>query len=101
MSAHPIFRAVVRKLNRPLAAPSAIRFGRISPTTAQHVFDELSGRIPLIVDGGAREHGIESTIGQLPNGMIEVLRSGRITDETLRRFDELGERTSLAASSAP
>src|SRR6476469_7801448 len=44
MSAHPIFREVVRRLNRPLAAPSANRFGRISPTTAQHVRDELSGR---------------------------------------------------------
>ena len=68
MSAHPIFREVVRKLNRPLAAPSANRFGRISPTTAQHVCDELSGRIPLIVAGGATEHGIESTIVQVENG---------------------------------
>src|SRR5439155_1560434 len=49
MSAHLTFHEVVRKLNRPLAAPSANQFGRISPTTAQHVFDELNGRIPLIV----------------------------------------------------
>src|SRR5260370_31261252 len=74
MSAHPIFREVVRKLNRPLAAPSANRFGSISPTTAQNVFDELSGRVPMIVDGGAAEHGIESTIVQLENRMIKVLR---------------------------
>ncbi len=101
MSAHRIFRDVVRTLNRPLAAPSANRFGRISPTTAQHVFDELSGRIPLIVDGGATEHGIESTIVQIANGIIEVLRSGPITDEMLRRFGEVREQTSSATISAP
>jgi L-threonylcarbamoyladenylate synthase len=101
MSAHPIFRDVVGKLDRPLAAPSANRFGRISPTTAQHVFDELSGRIPLIVDGGATEHGIESTIIQIENGMVEVLRRGPITDEMLRPFAEVREQTSSAAISAP
>src|SRR5205085_5196954 len=96
MSAQPMFREVVRKLNRPLAAPSANRFGRISPTTAQHVCDELSGRIPLIVDGGATEHGIESTIVQVENGMIEVLRRGPITEDVLRPFDEVREHTSSA-----
>jgi L-threonylcarbamoyladenylate synthase len=101
MSAHPIFRDVVSKLSRPLAAPSANRFGRISPTTAQHVLDELSGRIPLIVDGGATEHGIESTIVQITNGMIEVLRRGPITDEMLRPFAEVREQTSSAPISAP
>ena len=101
MSAHPVFREVVRKLNRPLAAPSANRFGRISPTTAQHVCDELRGRIPLIVDGGATEHGIESTIVQVENGMIEVLRRGPITDEMLRPFGEVREQTSSATISAP
>jgi hypothetical protein len=101
MSAHPIFREVVRKLNRPLAAPSANRFGRISPTTAQHVCDELSGRIPLIVDGGATEHGIESTIVQVENGMIGVLRRGPITDDMLRPFGEVREQTSSATISAP
>jgi L-threonylcarbamoyladenylate synthase len=101
MSAHSIFRDVVGKLNRPLAAPSANRFGRISPTTAQHVFDELSGRIPLIVDGGATEHGIESTIVQIANEMIEVLRRGPITDEMLCPFAEVREQTSSATISAP
>ncbi|PYL89139.1 MAG: threonylcarbamoyl-AMP synthase, partial [Verrucomicrobia bacterium] len=101
MSAHPIFREVVTKLNRPLAAPSANRFGRISPTTAQHVCDELSGCIPLIVDGGATEHGIESTIVQVENGMIEVLRRGPITEEMLRPFGEVREQTSSATISAP
>ena len=101
MSAHPIFREIVRKLNRPLAAPSANRFGRISPTTAQHVFDELGGRIPLIIDGGATEHGIESTIVQVTNEAIKVLRRGPITDEMLRPFGEVREQTLSAIISTP
>ncbi len=52
ISAHPVFAEIVRALDKPLAAPSANRFGRISPTTAQHVLDELDGRIPLIIDAG-------------------------------------------------
>src|SRR6266496_4330952 len=62
ISAHPVFAKIVRELDQPLAAPSANRFGRISPTTAQHVLDELDGRISLIIDAGSTEHGIESTI---------------------------------------
>ena len=101
MSAHPIFREVVGALDRPLAAPSANRFGRISPTTAQHVFDELSGRIPLIVDGGATKHGIESTIIQVANGVIEVWRRGPITGEMLRPFGEVRKPTSSGTVGAP
>src|SRR5438045_9417852 len=89
MSAHRIFREVVRTLNRPLAAPSANRFGRISPTTAQHVFDELSGRLPLIIDAGATPHGIESTIVRVHNGKIDILRRGPITCEQLSPFGEV------------
>src|SRR6266480_3654283 len=101
MSSNPVFTEIISAFGKPLAAPSANRFGRISPTTAQHVFDELSGRIPLIIDGGATEHGIESTIVQIANGMIEVLRSGPITDEMLRPFAEVREQTSSAPVSAP
>src|SRR5438046_10370473 len=100
MSAHRVFREVVRTLNRPLAAPSANRFGRISPTTAQHVFDELSGRIPLIVDGGATEHEMETTIIQITNGVIEVLRRGPITHEMLGPIDEVREQASWAVGKA-
>src|SRR5205823_9723093 len=70
-------------------------------TTGQNGGDGVSGRIPLIVDGGAREHGIESTIVQVENGMIEVLRRGPITDEMLRPFGEVLEQTSSANVSAP
>jgi L-threonylcarbamoyladenylate synthase len=52
MPRHPVFVEVLRAFGKPLAAPSANRFGRVSPTRAEHVFDELKGRIPLILDGG-------------------------------------------------
>jgi tRNA threonylcarbamoyl adenosine modification protein (Sua5/YciO/YrdC/YwlC family) len=84
ISAHPVFSEIVRTFGRPLAAPSANRFGRVSPTTAQHVLDELDGRIPLIIDAGPTEHGIESTIVAVHEGAISVLRRGPITEEQLR-----------------
>src|SRR5439155_1742166 len=61
ISAHPIFSEIVSAFGKPLSAPSANRFGRISPTTAKHVLDELNGHIPLIIDAGPTTHGIEST----------------------------------------
>lgn len=82
MSAHPVFTKICAAVG-PLAAPSANRFGKISPTIAQHVFDELDGRIPLIVDGGATTHGIESTIIAPRAGKIDMLRRGPITREQL------------------
>jgi tRNA threonylcarbamoyl adenosine modification protein (Sua5/YciO/YrdC/YwlC family) len=84
ISAHPIFQDIIRAFGEPLAAPSANRFGRISPTTAQHVLGELGGRIPLIVDGGPTTHGVESTIVSVCEGQIEILRPGPITAEDLR-----------------
>jgi len=83
ISADPVFSKIVLALGRPIAAPSANRFGRISPTTAQHVLNELGGRIPLIIDGGPTEHGIESTIISIQNGKIDILRRGPITEEQL------------------
>jgi L-threonylcarbamoyladenylate synthase len=88
MSAHPVFAEVVRVFGKPLAAPSANRFGRISPTTAQHVQDELDGRIPLVVDAGPATHGIESTIVAIRTGKIDILRLGPISAEQL---SELGK----------
>jgi L-threonylcarbamoyladenylate synthase len=86
LSAHPVFAEIVRAFGAPLAAPSANRFGRISPTTAQHVFDELSGRIPLIINGGPTPHGIESTIVSVRGGKIAILRRGPIAAEQLSEF---------------
>jgi L-threonylcarbamoyladenylate synthase len=89
MSAHPVFAEVVRVFGKPLAAPSANRFGRISPTTAQHVQDELDGRIPLVVDAGLATHGIESTIVAIRTGKIAILRRGPISAEQLSEFGKI------------
>jgi L-threonylcarbamoyladenylate synthase len=89
ISAHPLFAEIIREFDSPLAAPSANRFGRVSPTTAQHVLDELDGRIPLIVDAGPTLHGIESTIVAVRNGRLELLRRGPITTEQLSAFGEV------------
>jgi L-threonylcarbamoyladenylate synthase len=89
MSAHPVFAEVVRVFGKPLAAPSANRFGRISPTTAQHVQDELDGRIPLVVDAGPATHGIESTIVAIRTGKIDILRRGPISAEQLSEFGKI------------
>lgn len=89
LSAHPVFSAIVAAFGSPLAAPSANRFGRISPTSAHHVREELDGRIPLIVDAGATTHGVESTIVAVRNGGIDLLRYGPITVEQLREFGPL------------
>ena len=101
ISAHPIFSEIVRALGKPLAAPSANRFGRISPTTARHVLDELDGHIPLIIDGGPTTHGIESTIVSVHDGKIDILRRGPITSEQLAKFGEVDIATERAKISAP
>ena len=86
LSAHPVLSKIVKAFGRPLAAPSANRFGRISPTTAAHVVEELDGLIPLVVDAGPTAHGLESTIVALRNDRIEILRRGPITQEQLAEF---------------
>jgi L-threonylcarbamoyladenylate synthase len=89
ISAHPVFSDVALAFGKPLAAPSANRFGRVSPTTAQHVFDELHGRIPLIIDAGPTYHGLESTIIAVRDVRTEILRRGPITAEQLSDFGKV------------
>lgn len=91
MSADPLFAQVAQQLARPIAAPSANRFGRVSATAAEHVFDELGGRIPLIIDGGPTIHGLESTIIRVVDGTIEILRRGPITAEMLEEIAPVSE----------
>ena len=79
--AHPVMQALLRATGVPLAAPSANASGRISPTTAQHVLASLSGRIPLILDGGPTERGIESTIVAATGGGLRLLRPGPLLIE--------------------
>ena len=87
--AHPAMQALLGATNRPLAAPSANASGSISPTRASHVLKSLAGRIPLIIDGGATERGIESTIVASTDGPLRLLRPGPI--ELVARWD-LGEK---------
>jgi L-threonylcarbamoyladenylate synthase len=75
---HPAMQALLRESGRPLAAPSANASGAISPTRAEHVLKSLGGRIPLIVDGGATQRGIESTIVAATGGPLRLLRRGPI-----------------------
>ena len=86
MSAHPVFAEISRIYGQPIAAPSANRFGRISPTSASHVLTELGDRISLIIDGGPCLHGIESTIVRVHEHGVEILRHGPVTEERLSEF---------------
>ena len=75
---HPAMQALLRATQRPLAAPSANASGSISPTRAEHVLKTLGGRIPLIIDGGATQRGIESTIVAATGGRLRLLRRGPV-----------------------
>ena len=76
--AHPAMQALLRATGHPLAAPSANASGSISPTRAKHVQKSLGGRIPLIVDAGPTERGLESTIVAASGGQLRLLRRGPI-----------------------
>ena len=76
--AHPVMQALLRSTARPLAAPSANSSGSISPTRAEHVLKSLGGRIPMILDGGPSERGIESTIVATTGDHLRLLRRGPI-----------------------
>lgn len=89
ISAHPVLRRILDALDLPVAAPSANRFGRISPTRAEHAVGELAGRIPLVVDGGPCPHGVESTIVAVRGKRIEILRPGPVTPDALAAFGEV------------
>ena len=93
--AHRAMRALIAASGRPLAAPSANASGGISPTRAEHVVASLDGRIALVVDDGATEAGLESTIVATAGG-LRVLRPGPITRETLAAFDTLSPETEKA-----
>jgi L-threonylcarbamoyladenylate synthase len=82
--AHPVFQAVLKRLGRPLAAPSANRSGKVSPTQAAHVMQELEGRISLVLDGGSCELGLESTILRITlSGTVEILREGPLSAQAI------------------
>lgn len=95
--AHPLAQALIAASGRPLAAPSANRFGRISPTTAAHVREQLGDAVAMILDGGPCAVGVESTV-LVTQPTPAVLRPGGVSCETLAEI--LGEPVAIAASEA-
>ena len=91
--AHAAMQALLEAVGRPLAAPSANASGSISPTRAEHVLKSLRGRIPLILDAGPTERGLESTIVAATGGPLRLLRPGPI--------DVPAEQTSNSKMEAP
>ena len=81
---HPVARALIRLAGVPVAAPSANRSGRPSPTRAEHVLQDLDGRIPWLVDGGPCEVGLESTVVDATGEVPAILRPGAVTAEHIR-----------------
>jgi L-threonylcarbamoyladenylate synthase len=96
---HPVARALLSAFGRGIAAPSANRFGRISPTTAQHVADDLGDAVSLILDGGACDVGIESTIVAFDVEEPVLLRPGAISPSEL--CDVLGRMPRAPTAAAP
>ncbi len=83
LPSHAVARELIKTAGCPLAAPSANLSGSPSPTTAQHVFEDLNGRIPLIIDGGSSDVGLESTVITLCTEIPTVLRPGKVTLDEL------------------
>lgn len=96
MPSHPVAAMLLKTCKLPVAAPSANSSGRPSPTTAMHVLEDMNGRIPLILDGGSCDVGLESTVVDLCHGNPVILRPGGITKEMLEKA--LGEEVSVAGS---
>ena len=86
MPSHKTARAIIEKCGFPIAAPSANLSGSPSPTTAGHVFNDMNGRIPAIVDGGFSAVGVESTVISFENDAIRILRPGFISAEDLKEI---------------
>ena len=86
MPSHPIALALIKRLGIPIAAPSANISSRPSPTKAEHVFDDLQGKIPLIIDGGSCNVGVESTVIDVKKGHSVILRPGGVNLEDLRSY---------------
>ena len=100
MPDHPVALELIRRSGVPIAAPSANTSGRPSPTKAEHVMEDLHGKIPMILDGGAVMVGVESTIIDFTETVPVILRPGWITKESMEEFlgCEVLMNTSLKAS---
>lgn len=80
---HEDARKLIKASGKPIAAPSANLSGRPSPTTAKHVFDDMNGRIPMIIDGGESDVGLESTVLDVRSMPVKVLRPGGVTPKMI------------------
>ena len=88
MPDHPVALRLIEASGRPLAAPSSNRSGRPSPTEAAHVEEDLNGRIPMILDGGPAGVGLESTVVEVTDSQVTILRPGGVTLEAIRDVAE-------------
>lgn len=93
---HPLALALLGAFGDGVAAPSANRYGCVSPTSAEHVREELGDAVDLVLDGGSCPIGIESTIVDLSSPMVRILRPGAITERAVRRV--LGAPVTSAAA---
>jgi L-threonylcarbamoyladenylate synthase len=84
MPAHPVALELIRRAGVPVAAPSANTFGRTSPTTAEHVLEDLDGRIDAVLDAGPTEHGVESTVLDPGQDPMVIYRPGAVTAAQIR-----------------
>jgi L-threonylcarbamoyladenylate synthase len=94
--AHPVARALLARLGEPIAAPSANRYQSISPTLAEHVVRSLGDRVDLVLDGGACEAGIESSVVDVRGDRARLLRPGAVSIAELRRIEATIEGVSEA-----
>ena len=92
MPSHPVAHQLLKSADRPVAAPSANRSGRVSPTRAAHVMAELGGRIAAVLDGGPCDLGLESTVVGFERGAPVILRPGGITVEMIEAILPLAKR---------
>lgn len=99
--AHPAMQALLEAVGRPLAAPSANASGRLSPTRAGHVLASLGGQIPIIIDGGPTERGLESTIVAATGAQLRLLRRGPIQVDAQLSSDTVEAPGMLASHYAP
>ncbi len=86
MPSHPVALELIRRAGVPVAAPSANRFGHISPTTAAHVLDDLEGRIDAVLDAGPTPRGVESTVLDPSSIPMTIYRPGAVTEEQIREL---------------
>ena len=98
MPAHPVAHALIAAAGLPIAAPSANRFGRISPTTAAHVLEDLDGRIDAVLDGGPTRVGVESTVVDASSRRVVIYRPGVITQAQIEAL--VGPVTTFNAAAA-